>query len=1045
MTFRNGLTDKFISIDTKICHALQNYTTCILQLFFDYPTKHFQLREICRTLNLGMPSVRNHVKRLESKKFVMYSLLVFIVAGAIFASVFFLTGEKNMAAVNFKTIEDDPKIDSKITGSYMDGNNLVIEYNSDVRPRVEGINSYEIRDNSVVIPNYTMSKFRLIFGSSSDIYEFGAETDGGIISGDKVYINDSMAYLVAYPHTITDSGYVNFNLTSKIFSGDIDVVWGFNTSLVKPKSAEYYSPYSWNETKSYTCNPPYWYNYTLSPKYFWCWINDTIGNETILTYEHYFEKANLTANTTYWNETYYKGWKDISSTFSSMDYEYGGMNKWYYVRNVPIAANQSYWVRGYVDIVPQLGENSGKYWFCVKPSSLSISDAIIQDKLYCIDPWWNSSWQKCKSITITNVGSSTLTNFPAYINVSYDSDMLSNYQDLRFVSASCNNGGTILPYEIENYTTTNANVWVNVTLPSTGTTISVYYNNNTPIGYGQNKIGVWDSNYKSVWHLNANATSINTNDSTSNNNVGSASGAVLNRTGAIDGAGQFDGGNDYIRADGASTNIVGNNLTLEAWIKPNATMLTSSLQPLVADRHTSSTAGYSMSIYYDGVSCRFVTASQDCNTYTAYSPGYLSASSFSHAVCNYNTTNLNIYVNGVLRKNDTCTGNLLTSASSFMIATRENAAGLWYGGTIDEVRVSINRNADWINQSYRMVANQSIYVVFGSEELPSTCAYSSGNWDVDCKDNCTITTNTNLGGGNFTLSNSSGAGTFTMKADITNIGQLVIGGNCNIVIDSGKAITMLGTGKVNGASCSSGAECGSGFCADEVCCNNACTGSTCQRCDSYSNAGAGTCGYISTAVDPNNECTAGGTGLASDGCTADACTGTGYACGYQTSGEGNCPACKNCTGATSIACVNRADNTQDTTSPGTCSATCKKCSAGSCVDQGSTEDLFGHCTASNPCGVVIINSASEKSCTTTCAEYNTKYDGNCNGAGACTAAACGCTSVGTDAAGTNACLRSYGDGDCYDLCSGYTCAQLMNNYAVTCEGYTIFWTWCKCQ
>jgi len=50
---------------------LQNYTTYkILQLFFDYPTKHFQLREICRILDLGMPSVRNHVKKLEKLSFI---------------------------------------------------------------------------------------------------------------------------------------------------------------------------------------------------------------------------------------------------------------------------------------------------------------------------------------------------------------------------------------------------------------------------------------------------------------------------------------------------------------------------------------------------------------------------------------------------------------------------------------------------------------------------------------------------------------------------------------------------------------------------------------------------------------------------------------------------------------------------------------------------------------------------------------------------------------------------------------------------------------
>ena len=50
---------------------IQDYTSYrVLRLFFDYPTRHFQLREICRILKLGMPSVTNHVKRLEKEGFV---------------------------------------------------------------------------------------------------------------------------------------------------------------------------------------------------------------------------------------------------------------------------------------------------------------------------------------------------------------------------------------------------------------------------------------------------------------------------------------------------------------------------------------------------------------------------------------------------------------------------------------------------------------------------------------------------------------------------------------------------------------------------------------------------------------------------------------------------------------------------------------------------------------------------------------------------------------------------------------------------------------
>lgn len=81
-------------------------------------------------------------------------------------------------------------------------------------------------------------------------------------------------------------------------------------------------------------------------------------------------------------------------------------------------------------------------------------------------------------------------------------------------------------------------------------------------------------------------------------------------------------------------------------------------------------------------------------------------------------------------------------------------------------------------------------------------------------------------------------------------------------------------------------------------------------------------------------------------------------CVAKAAGEYSLPACKKCDGV-SLYPVNFSDNTQDTTSPNTCSAACVKCSGGSCVNQSSSEDLFAHCG------------------TTEC------YTGNCNGSGSC--------------------------------------------------------------
>ncbi len=50
---------------------IKNYTTYkILQLFFDFPSKRFQLREICRLVKLGMPSVTLHIKRLVKEDLI---------------------------------------------------------------------------------------------------------------------------------------------------------------------------------------------------------------------------------------------------------------------------------------------------------------------------------------------------------------------------------------------------------------------------------------------------------------------------------------------------------------------------------------------------------------------------------------------------------------------------------------------------------------------------------------------------------------------------------------------------------------------------------------------------------------------------------------------------------------------------------------------------------------------------------------------------------------------------------------------------------------
>jgi len=221
--------------------------------------------------------------------------------------------------------------------------------------------------------------------------------------------------------------------------------------------------------------------------------------------------------------------------------------------------------------------------------------------------------------------------------------------------------------------------------------------------------------------------------------------------------------------------------------------------------------------------------------------------------------------------------------------------------------------------------------------------------------------------------------------------------------------------KTNGTACSSGSECGSGYCVDSVCCNNICDGTPCYRCDSYSNAGAGTCGYVSTAVDPDNECTTA-TPPAADSCKSATCNGTGYACGYLAAGEQSQPVCKRCNGS-SYDPVNVTDDTGDSEGSNKCDATsgdCYRCSSGSCTYQTVAQDLFlecpdsqcytGTCSGSSyTCGYQTSSQDIYTYCTA--GACNT---GNCAGG----SNACGGPAIDSQPSGCTGCNWCNGTGQC---------------------------------
>jgi len=66
--------------------------------------------------------------------------------------------------------------------------------------------------------------------------------------------------------------------------------------------------------------------------------------------------------------------------------------------------------------------------------------------------------------------------------------------------------------------------------------------------------------------------------------------------------------------------------------------------------------------------------------------------------------------------------------------------------------------------------------------ITDTCTYSSGNWNIDCSDNCEITSDVNLEGNNIYFTNT---GEFYVKSNIENYGLISLSDDCKIVMYEG--------------------------------------------------------------------------------------------------------------------------------------------------------------------------------------------------------------------------------------------------------------------
>ncbi len=346
--------------------------------------------------------------------------------------------------------------------------------------------------------------------------------------------------------------------------------------------------------------------------------------------------------------------------------------------------------------------------------------------------WYSSSWGHRKAITINHAmvsGGSNLTNFPFLFSVT-DPDLMSaayggqvaqsNGNDILFAASD---GITKLNYELDVYMASSGTVaaWVQIPSlsPNADTLIYVYYGNTSATNQ-QNPNGVWDSNYKGVWHF-GNGVTFSANDSTSNGHNGTISNATAG-AGEIGSAASFNGSNATVNVD-PNVSLNTTAATISFWINPNSVATSTSMYGTYSTDPENSSA----SLYIDTgepfcgqtANVRFVMNGAACTT-----SNVLSTSVWTYVVIVYdgtqpnNTTKVKIYRNGVPQTLSDGGGSIPSAINILDLhhqIGRFNAR--YFNGRIDEVRLSNSiRQAAWIVTEYNNQSSPSTFFGVGPQQ-----------------------------------------------------------------------------------------------------------------------------------------------------------------------------------------------------------------------------------------------------------------------------------------------------------------------------------------
>jgi hypothetical protein len=223
----------------------------------------------------------------------------------------------------------------------------------------------------------------------------------------------------------------------------------------------------------------------------------------------------------------------------------------------------------------------------------------------------------------------------------------------------------------------------------------MFYGNSSVTTDQSNKMAVWDSNYKGVWHL-PDGTTLSAADSTSNSNTSTITSTTA-ATGQIDGGASFNGSTSRIDISGTVNNSM-SSYTVETWLNRGTAQPTG--YGTFISRHASGAGNQYFLVTSGGTVYRWdgFPATQT-----------ISANAWHHVVYTYDGTTERFYIDGAAAGSNVTTLSWDSDNWRFGMNTGGNHQ---YSGLMDEVRISnAVRSADWISTEYN---NQSSPLTFYS-------------------------------------------------------------------------------------------------------------------------------------------------------------------------------------------------------------------------------------------------------------------------------------------------------------------------------------------